>query len=155
MPGGKLIALVVVAAIRTNDGSKKNSERTAKFSALRSNSEGVQRQVGVVVDRFSDGAPAFLEMRITCPQHDAAAEAVEPLITGKCLVSRVVNENEQVIGPGFQFFVEGRFQAGRHRPSADAHPAETFKTLSVRLSLIVSTSSEVMSTRGSVDPNLE
>ncbi len=50
---------------------------------------------------------------------DAAAEAVESLITGKCLVSRVVNENEQIVGPGLQFFVEGRFQARLHRPSAD------------------------------------
>ena len=61
------------------------------------------------IDRFSDGAPPFLEMPITCPQHDAPAEAVVSLIAGECLVSRVVNENKQVAGFGFQFFVEGRF----------------------------------------------
>jgi hypothetical protein len=94
-------------------------------------------------------------MPITCPQHDAAAEAVESLIADKCLVSCVVNENEQVVGCGFQFFVEDRFQAGLHRPSADVHPAETFKTLSVRSPRVASTSSDVTSTRGSVDPNLE
>jgi hypothetical protein len=89
---------------------------------------GVQRQVGVVVDRFSDGAPPFLEMRITRPKQDAAAEAVESLITGKCFVSRIVNENE----------------AGR-RPRVSI----LRRTLSVRLSLIASTSFDVTSTRGS------
>jgi hypothetical protein len=47
-------------------------------------------------------------MRIARPEHGATAEAVEFLITSKCLVSRFVNENEQIVGSGFQFFVKGR-----------------------------------------------
>jgi hypothetical protein len=40
-------------------------------------------------------------MRITCPQDDTAAEAVESLITGKRLMTRIVNETSRSSALGF------------------------------------------------------
>lgn len=65
----------------------------------------MQGRIGVAVDNGSNLAPLCLDMLVRNPRHGATAEAIETLVPSKRLVASVVNEDQEIVGVGLQFFI--------------------------------------------------
>ena len=60
----------------------------------------MQARLRDAVDNSSNFAPLRLEMSVTGPKDNAAAETVISLISGKCLMSGIVDEEQEIVGFG-------------------------------------------------------
>jgi hypothetical protein len=87
---------------------EKKAGQGFEVLGLSLNGGGMQRRVRVASGYRSNLAPLPLEMGIARTENNARPETVKSLITSKCLMPRIVNEDQEIVSVRFQVFVGGR-----------------------------------------------
>ena len=126
IPAGNLIALVVVTAIRKNERSKKNSDKTAKFSWLRSSLEACNGALRSPSNDLPHLVPSHLEMLVREARDGAAPEAVEAPIAGECLMASVSSTK-------------------RRRSSRASYPSSLKMGFRIKIAILLTSSSVISS----------
>jgi hypothetical protein len=85
-------------------GVQKELGKCCEILSIARHVGGVQRRIGVAIDRSANLRPSCFQMRVVSAQYGAAAETVISLISGEGFVACVINEEKQIVGQRFQFF---------------------------------------------------